>query len=40
MEKKFEEIFDLAQALQDKILELGLIIKTLKENSSTDGAVS
>jgi hypothetical protein len=24
--KKFEEIFDLAQALQDKILELGEII--------------
>lgn len=33
MEEKFEEIFDLAQDLQDKILELGEIIAKLKENT-------
>lgn len=31
---KFEEIFDLAQLLQDKVLELGELISSLKENTT------
>jgi predicted transcriptional regulator len=31
---KFEEIFDLAQMLQDKVLELGELIASLKESST------
>lgn len=33
MEEKFEEIFELAQALQDKILELGKIIADIKNTT-------
>jgi len=31
---KFEEIFDLSQALQDKVLELSELIASPKENTT------
>ena len=44
VENKFEEIFDLSQAIQDKILELGKILtdkQLMKEKSTTsDGTLS